>query len=319
MTRHLSAVPDAQESEPPAEWSPLIPKRPLALPKRFSFSAADTYEQCPRKWQAKYQWGLHDPPGAAAAVGTMAHAVLERFGSLPGWARTGRGMRWALRRAVEDLSDPNRPHPDEPPPSPAIAREGYEIAVTASRLPEVRNARVVSLEQQLTATIAGVPFTGKADKVVMLPSDSPEVVDYKGGKPKNPRARFRGSDGEWVYPYEPLRRQLRLYTSALQRIGVPVAAARIVWLRVPRSDRVDVSDGPVAEAERWLRRQWEALGRSVETGEFEARPGGLCSWCPAVPFCSEGQHAVDEREAAGKALGEHGAAWLAARAAEEAD
>lgn len=300
--RHLSVVPD---SPPPG---PLAPKRPLGLPERFSYSAASTFEDCPRKWQAKYLWGCEDPAGPPAIAGSIAHSILQHYIALPRWARTGPAFRLAVAAALATAES------EDGPVDRATARLGVSYAARALTMPEVATAEVWAVEQRTELTIGGVPFIGFTDKLVRLPSDGASVRDYKTGK--------RPGKREWG---ESPRRQVRLYTVANQKMGVPAVEAAIVWIQDRIVEPVSVSDVELGTAVGWLRRLWGELTEFVRLGAsdeasgdgpylFPADPGPLCSWCPGLRWCPEGQEAVLERsQIKGKSIGEHGAAWLASR------
>lgn len=49
----------------------------MSRPKHFSWSALDTYEQCPRRWKHKYIDRLPDPKSEALERGIRVHEALE--------------------------------------------------------------------------------------------------------------------------------------------------------------------------------------------------------------------------------------------------
>lgn len=50
---------------------------PFDPPEHLSPSSWNLWEQCPRKWAAKYHAGIVDPTNMAAEAGGYAHKVLE--------------------------------------------------------------------------------------------------------------------------------------------------------------------------------------------------------------------------------------------------
>ena len=256
-----------------------------ALPGHFSPSAADTFESCPRKWHAKYVLKVADEAGPAAEVGTMTHELLEELCVNPPGGRTPEAAKVISDRLWADMQLNQR-------------RLAWGHVVRALQNLEVTHGDVVSVEERLRVDLAGVPFLGMLDRVDALPSGAVRVLDYKTGK----RNAGRGN----VYLL-PKKRTLMLYAAAYEAVhGRPVQEAALVWTATGKVDDFDVDDVEIAGAVRWLRMMWGELEHAVEVDEFEARPGPLCSWCPAAGDCPEGQASIVERVAAGKSVGSFG-------------
>ncbi|HZT54382.1 MAG TPA: 3'-5' exonuclease, partial [Gaiellaceae bacterium] len=87
----LFSAPEEVAPPPPAPvLAPLapLPEPPLHLPRRLSFTALSTFEQCRYKYYVRYVLGLRERPApagdevgepSAAEVGSAVHALLERL------------------------------------------------------------------------------------------------------------------------------------------------------------------------------------------------------------------------------------------------
>lgn len=272
-------------------------------PQRSSVSQTKTFEECPRKWWWKYIRGLADPPGPDARRGTLVHTVMEHICLLPPAERT---INAAARIAFEHWTG------DDPP---ELRRLAWRNVLRALHLPQIVEAEVVDTEVELDVVLDGVPFKGFIDRVARGRGGL-EIDDYKDGRHRDD-ASSKAEKKKQVILYAaayPLAQQ----TLAAGGIERPVAAS-LIYTSAGVVDRHPVTDRAVESAVGWLKGQWDALRAARATGDFPVKPGGLCSWCPAVSMCPAGLDAVRARaRRPGKSLGAHGVRALATTSAEVA-
>jgi putative RecB family exonuclease len=270
----------------------------MPLPSSFSHSAADTYEQCPKKWETIYQIGVEGESTIEATLGVFAHGVLERVMTLPAEQRTLKEAKKEAQREWKSFrdSDKFRAYSEAGMSEEAwleFRRNAWAAVARLWALEDPTKVEVVSVEQKVRTEVAGVPFVGIIDRVDRDWLGELTINDYKTGK--IPHLMFT----------EKAKRQIRLYAAAWEaQSGELPGAGRLVYLKGKgKILEVEIDRGHVDEATGWISDQWSRLQRSIETDEFEERPGPLCGWCPALPTCLPGQDAVRFRIEEGKNVG----------------
>lgn len=255
--------------------------REVQLPKHISFSQAEKWHDCPKKWEAIYLRGVEDRPGEEAERGTLTHDVLEKLFALPPGERTKAAAREILTARGEDQPRDRR-------------RMSWGVVLAALDLEDAAGVEVVAVEVEFDVTIAGIRFRGRIDRVDEDFLGSLRVVDYKGGR--RPPPMFL-DEKRW---------QVALYAEAYAELtGERVTEGALLWLASRRIDEVNI--GQVRdEALEWLVSAWEGITTGLTTGEYPATPGPLCGWCPVLADCAPGQEMVRERLKAGKSGGPGG-------------
>lgn len=258
------------------------------LPSHLSPSSASLFDHCPRRWRFKYVDRQPEPSGQAALVGSFAHRVLELICGLPPAFRTPEQAK-ALAKQIwpEVAADPDYLALElDDGGARAFRWQGWLAIAGLWSLEDPARVDVVSTEQKVKATLAGVPFVGIIDRVDRL-GDHLVVSDYKSGS--LPGARFR-----------PGRlHQVMLYAGALtESTGQQPHRARLLYLGQRILD-VTVTDRRVEEAAGQLATTWTGIAQACTTDQFNPKPGVLCGWCPFVSQCPEGQRELTRRAAAG--------------------
>ncbi len=276
---------DQTDIHDPEGLGALDPDGGPSLPQKLSPSGAATFEQCPRRWRFRYVERLPDPPGVEALVGTFAHRVLELLMQRHPGNRSKDEARRIARQAWSEISvshDYRELALDD-----AAAREFRWSAWNAIEglwdLEEPSEVEVVSTEQQVSATLGGVPFRGVVDRVESEP-DGLVISDYKSGRAPSPR-----------YAIGRLQ-QVLLYAAAIaEQAGEQPVRAQLLYLGqkvVSTAVNTAELDGAVEQ----FTETWEAIGDSCRSDDFEPRPGPLCCYCSYSQLCPEGQDEKTRRE-----------------------
>ena len=251
---------------------------------RLSPSGASTFRQCPRRWRMRYVERLPDPPTEAALRGTFAHRVLEELmGGSPSertieQARVLARQLWPEVEADEHYGalgfdgDAAR----------AFRWRAWRAVEGYFRIEDPVGVDVVEREQLVECELAGVPFVGVVDRVERLDGEL-VVTDYKSGRA--PSERFEADR----------LAQVLLYAAALAEMGVPVRRVRLLYLGQRAVEAAATADD-VAPAVDALGGTWRSIGEAVGSGDFPARPGPLCGWCPYAASCPEGRLEVERRQ-----------------------
>lgn len=245
---------------------------------RLSYSQASTWDECPAKWAAHYIDGVKTPETVEMAVGTATHEALEVL--------YGGGTRADAERVIvaSDLS------------ASAQAKAMVHLEA-ASLMEDLEGVEVIGVEFKLDVVLAGVRFVGVIDRVDRV-GGAVRLVDYKTGN--RPVDRFMA----------PKRRQLWLYAAAWRTLEPGPLSTRFVWTKTGLVDDVPCTRSSVEASVRWLGEVAVQIGEATDTGEYEAKAGPLCGWCPAVSSCPAGQVAVKRRRSEGRSIGPPAMEWL---------
>lgn len=153
-------------------------------PLKLSYSSLRDYESCPRCWYFKHVLEIPEPPSQEATVGSMVHAVLERWAKLrlaaiekdqpePGAEilRKLTAEQAARERALDRDLDA------------ATIEHAVQLVEEAGKLDDTR-ANLLHAEREITFpySSAGVrhSMTAKIDRVDQL-DGTLRVIDYKTG------------------------------------------------------------------------------------------------------------------------------------------
>ena len=178
------AIDRAEEHRPAARPAPVPPLS--VRPKVIPVTDVDRLKADPYAFYAKRILRLArlDPVDADAGPawrGTAVHEILQR------WAEEGNGKLSDLEARARAMFDRPDVHPLlralwQPRLIEAIRWIAAEVAsdLAAGR-------RILSVETEGRAEIAGVMLTGKADRIDLLPDGKLGIVDYKTGKPPSAR------------------------------------------------------------------------------------------------------------------------------------
>lgn len=284
----LEAVPGDEERDVDIQVPDAEP-RSDGLPQYLSPSSAGMFQECPRRWKHRYIDKLPDPPGEPALAGTFAHRVLELLLQEAPEHRTQDRAK-ALARDVWPEIDGDedfralRLTEDQ---ARAFRWRSWLAIQGLWAIEDPSTVVVEATEQDVRVEIGGVPFRGIVDRVD-VETDGLVIADYKSGRA--PSTRFQDAR----------LHQVLLYAAAVAALsGIRPARARLLYLD-QRIIEVDVTEENVAEVTGVLQDTWQRLQASCSSGEFDARTGPLCAWCPFLAHCPEGQAEVHQRHLAGR-------------------
>jgi ATP-dependent helicase/nuclease subunit A len=266
----LTLFTEVAEAEPePAvvELAPLEPPPPppVFVPRRLSYSALSTYEQCPYKFYARYVVGMRERPAevvrlGVVGVGSVVHGVLERI----------------------DLSAPAVPA-DLTDAAPSATPEelervtglvsAYATSSLAARLAQLDGVR---REQGFAFAHDGVVLHGFID--VLHLGERALVVDFKTNL-------LDGREPDAV-ANEEYRVQRLVYALACFRAGAEEVEVVYQFLEEPDRPAVRVfaaSDVPQ------LGEELSAEIARIREGRFAPRPSEwACADCPALDLVCAG-------------------------------
>jgi DNA helicase-2/ATP-dependent DNA helicase PcrA len=256
-------VPEAETGPVPAPVAP-----PPQVPS-LSFTAIETYRECPRQYRYRYQYRLPARATAEGVFGTVVHRVLMQAGEAVAEGRrpTAEEVDRFHAAAWADVAFPD---PRRLPVLKRLAADQVRRYLDAGGL-----ARPPAmLERRFALRKGGWELQGVIDRVdpPSEPGGAWLVVDYKTGV-KTPASRLRRD------------LQLLLYSlAARQALDLDPLELEIVYLRDGARHRVAPTPDAVGEAEAIA----EEVAAGVLAGRFEARPERRrCALCPYRLACAD--------------------------------
>ncbi|MBO0827235.1 MAG: RecB family exonuclease [Streptosporangiales bacterium] len=250
--------------------------------RALSPSRAGDFMTCPLLFRFRVIDKLPERPSAAAARGTVVHAVLERLYDLPPGERT-------LARAVE-LVDPEWQRLAEAEPGlealfegdDAVARDSWltaahDLLATYFRLEDPN--RLEPAERELyveTSLDSGLVLRGYVDRLDVAPDGDVRIVDYKTGTA--PSELF---EAKAMF-------QMRFYALVLwHQLGRIPRLLQLMYLGNGEVLRYQPDEHDLRATERKILALWQAIERAIERGEFRPRASRLCDWCDHRALCPE--------------------------------
>lgn len=283
---------------PPAEVVDLRDRggeRPAAS---LSPSRASDFLTCPLLYRLRSIDRLPEPPGVAAARGTLVHAVLERLFDVPAAQRTPDVAAGFIPQQWEELTR-EQPHlapllfgPEDawqrwlddealaaPDPAAVTAFLGEARSFVDRYFALEDPTRLEPAEREVSVTCelpSGLVLRGIIDRVDRAPNGAVRVVDYKTG-----RAPGAGWEAKALF-------QMRFYGLVLwRRSGQLPARLQLLYLGSGERISIDPTEAELVATERKVQALWETIAAATRDGQWPARPSKLCSWCSFQSLCPE--------------------------------
>jgi putative RecB family exonuclease len=248
-------------------------------PCSLSPSRAADFLQCPLLYRFRVVDRIPERPSAAAARGTVVHAVLERLFDLPAGSRTPEAAR-AMVAPQWDRLRTERPElaqilGDDPEVVAGWLAEAEELLERWFSLEDPNRLEPADRELYVETTLEdGLVLRGYVDRVDVSPDGRMRVVDYKTG-----RAPSEVFEAKALF-------QMKFYALVLWRIhGRPPAVLQLVYLGSGEVLRYSPDPTDLSATERKLRAIWAAIERAARTGDWRPSPGRLCDWCDHRERC----------------------------------
>ncbi len=244
----------------------------LLMPPSASFvtglsaSAIEIYEECPLRFKLEREWNLPRDVPASLHYGAAMHGVLRTFYDAQRYQRaiSDDDLLEQFRAALASAGIADRYQYE------LYLRQGMEqLRQFFEWARSAEPPEVIETERRFELQVGSAKLAGRVDRIDRTGPDSVAIVDYKTGKPKS---------------QEDADKSLQLSLYAL--------AARETWGK--RADRLIFhnleNNTPVyttrtdAELEAAKLRVQEASD-GIAQGNFAAKPGYQCSYCPYRNLC----------------------------------
>jgi len=247
----------------------------------LSPSRAADFIQCPLLYRFRVIDKLPSPPNAAAARGTLVHAVLERLFDLPSAART--------IEAAAALVEPQWRGLLEERPELADLVEGGDPAALASwfanavslierwfTLEDPTRLEPAERELKVETEVDGLTLRGIVDRLDLSATGEMRVVDYKTGK-----APLEQFEAKALF-------QMKFYALVLWRLrGEVPRMLQLVYLGgdSPVIVRYSPDEADLVAVERKLKALWQAIETAAHSGDWRPNKSRLCDWCDHRALC----------------------------------
>lgn len=251
---------------------------PRPEPLRLSASAISAYTECPMKYQFRYSWGVRGGPHPQMTFGVVMHTTIRDFAERMSerkhvpfdevlatyereWFSAGfaddyheQEYRKEGRRQLEEFHKKY----SQAPPDALFLEKPFELP----------------LEND-------VVITGRIDQINRIAGKRVEVVDYKTGRPKDPKKAE-------------LDFQLSIYALATKEV-FELEPERLVLYNLMTNEPVTTSRD--AKALAATRATIAQVASQIRAREFPAKPGFGCRYCDYKPMCPAHEQLVPIRPA----------------------
>jgi putative RecB family exonuclease len=250
----------------------------VTVHRSLSPSRAADFMTCPLLYRFRVVDRLPEPPSAAAARGTLVHAVLERLFDEPAAGRTPAVARDLVLPQWERLAaeEPELTTLFEDDDQRAVWLEEagtmldrYFTLEDPTRLEPAHREMAVQ-----TMLESGLTLRGYIDRLDVARTGEVRVVDYKTGTA--PREEY---EARALF-------QMKFYALVLWRTtGVIPRQLQLIYLGNGEIMRCAPDEADLLSTERKINALWRAIQRARETGDWRPRPSRLCDWCAHQALC----------------------------------
>ena len=262
---------------------------------RTSYSAIETYKQCPQKYKFQEIDRIKTPKSKEALFGTAIHSVLKfMFQKSPLFPTLDEVIsyyreNWPLHEAfqAESKNDPLK-IPITEDEEKAYFEEGVKMLRNFYEKNALWNFNIVDLESRFDILLED-PKTGKTHVLAGIIDridknhDEYEIIDYKTSK------RMPSQDGVHA------NLQLSLYSLGIQKRWPHITPddIKLSLYFLKHGEKLSTkADAGKTEATKKdiLGTIREIEARSDEKKDFEPMPSALCNWCAYKPICPAWKH-----------------------------
>ncbi len=250
----------------------------VTVHRSLSPSRAADFMTCPLLYRFRVVDRLPEPPSAAAARGTLVHAVLERLFDEPAADRTPAAARGLVMPQWERLAE-------EEPELTSLFEDDDQRAVWLEEAGTMLD-RYFTLEDPTrlepahremavqTMLESGLILRGYIDRLDVARTGEVRVVDYKTGTA--PREEY---EARALF-------QMKFYALVLWRTtGVIPRQLQLIYLGNGEIMRCAPDEADLLSTERKINALWRAIKRARDTGDWRPRPSRLCDWCAHQALC----------------------------------
>ena len=263
------------------------------VPTSLSPSRVDGFTSCPLAFRFSSIEKLPEPPSIHATKGSLVHRALELLFCLPAPERDLAAALASLSSAVDEYrtdADFTELHLDDDAAA-AFFAEAEQLVRRYIEMEDPTKVREIGVELRLEAQVGSLTLRGIIDRLELDADGELVVTDYKTGRP--PSERYEQGKLAGVHFYAFLCQEL---------FGKRPAKVQLMYLSTGET----IVARPTEQSIRFLptrtKAVWGAVEKACRSGEFQPRPGRLCSFCAFQKWCPS--FGGDPSQAAVDLLGE---------------
>lgn len=243
---------------------------------KLSPSSARDFKACPRLFKYRTVDRLPEPVGAAAARGSLVHAVLERLFAEPAPGRTPGRAEALLDALWHEVKDEPEIRPDgvSAEEEDAWLAHAKRLLLNLFRLEDPRTLTASKLEWWVEYELPEIQLRGIIDRLEEHADGSWVLTDYKTGRVPNTQRELAAFFG------------LRFYALVCWRaFGIVPKEIRLVYLADPSVLTLAPNETMLVGFERQIQALGKAIRRAHERDDWRPNPSPLCMSCSFQERC----------------------------------
>ena len=270
---------------------------------RTSYSAIETYLQCPKKYKFQEIDRIRAPKSHEALFGTLIHQTLKfmfkrdplfpTLDEVIGYFRENWPKREKFEEGIKNALGRGWSEEEEK----IYFEEGVKMLKKFYEKNAPWNFSVLDLESRFEIALED-PKTGEThvlagiiDRIDKLTNDTYEIIDYKTSK------RMPSQDAL------DKNLQLSLYSLGLQKkwphIRPEDIKLSLYFLKHGEKLSTKTTAETTEQTKEHILKSVREIQEKLRTGkEFEPMPSALCDWCPYKPMCPAWKHLYRDKQQA---------------------
>jgi RecB family exonuclease len=215
----------------------------------MSFSRLNTFEICPAKFDYLYiTKSVQDEPNEASAYGDRVHKTLELY---------GKGELDTTNLTIEQAQ--------------TIKRWGKMVSGLVARPGDkyFEHRMCIGKDLQPLDWFDKQAYIRAIADLLIVDGDTAYCFDYKTGKVKDDDSQLKLSAVMVMKCFPQVKRVKTAY----------------IWLLYDKVSKAEYTRDYLEQTWKGLSVRFDAAVDTIELGFFEAKPSGLCPWCPAHKIC----------------------------------
>ncbi|MBN2087751.1 UvrD-helicase domain-containing protein [Candidatus Peregrinibacteria bacterium] len=247
---------------------------------RFSHSALDTFETCPRKYEYGNILNIPQEMNGAASFGSSLHNTLNEFYKLVTQSKQASLFEsyeedLSLKKLLEIYEDKWIPYGfDSKEHHDTLKKRGKEILEGFYEHFKDEVSNIEFLEKGFKLKAGKYTITGRIDRADKLPDGTLEVIDYKSGKAKSQKDVDKDQ-------------QLMIYAMAVKECFNQTASKLTLYFL---DEDIKVSTEPDEEKLEKFKDKIIEIADKVNESDFAPTPSKyICQFCAYRKICDKAE------------------------------